>query len=81
MKDIVKLFCVVIAGVIGAAIPLTAVYWIWSACMAAVPISANAALIKILLSILLFMVGFGLTVWLVFIFAGLGVILVAALLD
>lgn len=82
MKDKLKLVIIGLCGLFGAAIPLSTAYFVWSACMAAVPVAwASAALIKVLLSIILFLVGFGLTVWLTIVLGGLGVLLATALLD
>lgn len=81
MKDIIKAFIVLVTGLIGAAIPLSFAYFIWAACMAAVPVGAYAGLIKIAISIALFMVGGGLTIWLTVIAVALGASLAAAVLD
>ena len=81
MRDGIKLAIIIIVGAIGALIPFTGAIWLWSAAMAAIGTGANAVALKIIVSLLMFLCGFGLTVWLAVIFGGLGVILAAAILD
>ena len=81
MRDGIKLAIIIIVGAIGALLPISGAYWLWSAAMAAVGTGANAMALKIIISLLMFVCGFGLTVWLAIIFGGLGVILAAAILD
>lgn len=81
MREFLKLIAVITSGLIGAGIPIGLAVWIWSICMAAVPAGVNALLIKVIISIALFAVGAGLTIWLAFVFGLLGVMLAAAILD
>ncbi len=81
MKNAIKLLIVIVFGFVGAMIPLSGAIWLWSVAMAAVPAGASAAALKIIISLLMFICGAGLTIWLAIILGGLGVMLASALLD
>ena len=82
MNDLVKVLFIALGGLIGAAIPLTGFYLIWSWCMAQIPATlAYAGLAKICVSLGLFMVGGGVTIWLTIVFAGFFGVTIAAILD
>jgi hypothetical protein len=78
MKDLITVIVTFLTALVGAAIPLSCAYFVWSWAMAAVPAGAYAALIKVLVSILLFMVGGGLTIWAVVVAVALGGMLALA---
>jgi hypothetical protein len=63
MKDILKLLAVIVGGIIGAGVPLTVAYHVWSWTMAQVPLTSEwAGLIKVGVSFLMFALGGGVTI-------------------
>ena len=71
MKDIIQIIITGLVTLLAAAIPLSLAYCIWSWAMTQVPVGlAYTGLIKLLVSILLFMVGGGLTIGMTILCAG-----------
>lgn len=82
MKDILKLLCVVLFGLIGAAIPITALCLAWSWCIAQIPIGfAYVGFVKIGLALLFVLVGGGATIGLTILLGLLGAFLAAFFLT
>jgi hypothetical protein len=63
MKEIITLVITSIVALLGAAIPLSCAYFTWAWAMAQVPVGlAYTGLIKLAISLLLFLVGGGFTI-------------------
>lgn len=78
----IKPILVIFAGGVAAAIPVTAFYYLWAWCMEQVPLASEwAGLIKIGVTLVMLVMGGGVTVWLA-IFGGIATMaILATLLD
>jgi len=81
-KDIVKILSVILAGLIGAAIPVTLFYLLWSYCIGLVPVAATyAGVLKIGITLSMILVGGSATVAAAILLGFLASAFVVAVLD
>lgn len=82
MKDVIKVILVILSAIICAAIPACAFYFAWSWAMGQVPVANEwAGLIKVAISLLMLIVGGGITLTLSFIGMAIGGAFACALLG
>lgn len=81
MKDTIKIIAAFLAGLIGAAIPVTTFYLLWSWCMAQVPMAETwAGIAKIGITLAMILMGGGATVVLAVLFGVAALSVAAAIL-
>jgi hypothetical protein len=81
-KDTLKLLLVFLFGTIGAAIPVTGFYLLWSWCIAQVPVTlAWAGLAKVGITLVMVLIGGGATIGLTILGGILAGVVAAAVLN
>jgi hypothetical protein len=80
MKTVQSIIALIIAGVL-TCIPAWLAYTFWAFAMTLVPVGEYAGLIKLGVSVVLFLAGFGITVAASLLFFALGITIAAFILD